>query len=154
MADVGLDAAEMAYGRHVAGGKEGAQRLGLDAILDVVPATVCLDVPDQRRIEVCFLVCARERTPIGVGGGHGPLCRSPRGGAEAANHCVDSVSVALGVFQALQDQGCGSLADHRAVGVGVERTGAPAGRIVMDGVRCEYCTHVAGEVDGAHQAAV
>ena len=154
VANVRLHTAEVAHGGHVAWREERAERLGLDAVLDVVPASVRLDVADQGRVEIRLLIGARESPRVRVGRGQGHLRRPPRSPTEAADHGVDPVAVTLCVLQAFEDQGRRSLAHHGAVRVGVEGPGAPARRVVTDSVGREHGAHVTGEVHCTHEAAV
>ena len=72
-----------------------------------------------------FAPGALDRQPLADRVGRGDaLALAVAGAADAAQHGVDAVAVALGVGQALEHEQRGALAHHEAVGAGVERPGA------------------------------
>ena len=91
------------------------QRRGLAAVLLGPAAAVRFEIADFRRGDAGLVVRAPAPTDRRPGRGRGRRPRRRRG-ADAPDHGVDPVAVALGVVEPLQDQRRRAVAGDRAVG--------------------------------------
>ena len=124
MADVGLHAGYrqtplLRHGTRLI--EEFGQGCGFHPVFGRVTAAVGFEEADPLRSNPCLTVGTLQRVAVRVGAGEHD---GAAGGADAADHGVDPVSVALCVLQALQDHRRGTLADDGAVGGLVEGGGA------------------------------
>ena len=105
------------------------QRGDLGQVARRGPGAVGLDVADGLGRDPRPLVGAPQRPDLALGAGRGqPLGTAVAGAAQPLDHGIDPVAVALGVGQPLEDDDADRLADHDAVGPGVERPAAAARR--------------------------
>ena len=109
--------------------EEPSERLDLDDVAQGGAGAVRLDVADGARRDAGLCVGALEgaHLPFDDRGGQAAGAAVARG-ADALDHGVDAVAVALGVGQALEHERGHSLADDDPVGTGVERATAAARR--------------------------
>ena len=131
------------------------QRLDLGQVARRGAGAVRLDVADGRRRRLPPSHRPARAPGPGPRRGRGqPLGPAVAGGAHALDHGVDPVAVALGVGQPLEHDDGDALADHDAVGRGVERPATPprrervrlaerqVGERVLDRVRAAQDHHV------------
>ena len=107
--------------RRVILSEDARDRGDLDRISHRCRGTVRLDERDGVRPEACFLVGAAHGALLTDGvWRRDRLAATIARAADAANHTVDLITIALGIRQALEDERYGALAHHEAVGALVE----------------------------------
>ena len=123
VADLALDRADRAPAAPLALGlvKDRREAAQLGRVADLGAGAVGLDQLDRGRAHIGELVGVSKGPGLAGGGGRvDRLTAAVRGRAEALEHGVDRVAVALGIGEALHHDEADSLAEDRAVASGVE----------------------------------
>jgi hypothetical protein len=132
VADVGLDRPQRAKTFLIGPRRKRLrQRRHLDHVAERRAGAVRLDVADRRRVHVAHRVRGRDHLGLAVDARRRvvELERAIVVGGEAADHRVDGVAVRQRVLQALEQHHGGAVAQHRALGVGVEGAADAVGRV-------------------------